>query len=253
MVVSGGKSFVPIVKDMGPDYKKEDSKGEPLDKVGVLVVWEAFEAKTMRQMKLVEEHSPECFDNHETLGRMVHDGEFRDGTHINKVTGKTPDTVSSIDITPYPPDLDAQPSLDPLPTFFPDQITECSKPPLTGNPSKEMKEEEGHTTGSKVQKRTPILIVTTTHPYTEEREMFEIELPGPDPDSTQVVYMACPKPPQLNVLLSDLQVNTSLSESDCRLEFQRRPGEVIALHSQEELESYLSLPNRPKLYVARKD
>ncbi len=97
------------------------------------------------------------------------------------------------------------------------------------------------------------LTVTGTNPYAKEKEVFEIDLPGPDPLSTQVVCVTCPKPPQLKVLLSELQVNASLSESECRLEFERQPGEASRLQSQNELESYLALPSRPRLYVARAD
>ena len=84
MVVSGGKGFIPLVDDMGPDYKKKDEMDQPLDKAGVLVVWEAFEAKTLRQVRLVEEGAPGFLDNHYNVRQMIQNGDFKDGTYINK-------------------------------------------------------------------------------------------------------------------------------------------------------------------------
>ena len=84
MVVSGGKGFIPLVDDMGPDYEKKDEMDQPLDKSGVVVVWEAFEAKTLCQVRLVEEGAPGFLDNHYNVRQMIHNGDFKDGTFINK-------------------------------------------------------------------------------------------------------------------------------------------------------------------------
>ena len=85
MVMSGGKGFVPLVDDMGPDYEnsKRDDKDQPLDEEGVLIVWEAYEGKTLRQVKLIEENAPNHLDNHNSVRMMIHNGDFKDGTHIN--------------------------------------------------------------------------------------------------------------------------------------------------------------------------
>ena len=84
MVMSGGKGFVPLVDYMGPDYEKRDDKDQPLDKAGVLIVWEAYEGKTLRQVKLIEENAPNHLDNHNSVRMMIHNGDFKDGTHINE-------------------------------------------------------------------------------------------------------------------------------------------------------------------------
>ena len=49
---------------------------------GTVIMWEAYEAKTMKQVKLLEDTSPRHLDNHHTVRRMIHQGEFRDGTNI---------------------------------------------------------------------------------------------------------------------------------------------------------------------------
>jgi serine/threonine protein kinase/GTPase SAR1 family protein len=296
MVVSGGKGFQPLVANMGPDYEKLDDNEQAVDKAGVLVIFEAFEAKTLRQVKLVEESSPEFLDTHNSVRMMIHNGEFKDGTHISKVTqNEGPEKGAALqDSTPYTPDLDAQPNLDYLSTSMPDYTMGGSNPSaptgVTGSNASlmvtgttpsyhtmdslrahsknfftdtqkstsldkvEEVDEEKKSTGSQLS-RDRTLTITATTPFAHQREMFEIFLPippGPDgPESAQVVCVACPKPPQLKVLLSELQVNASLTEAECRLEYERSPGDVARVNSQKQLEAYMSLPNRPKLFISR--
>ena len=83
MVVSGGKNFIPPVKYMGMDYERVDNMGQPLDEAGVLVIWEAYEAKTIKQIKLVEENALEFLENHYSVRQMILNGEFKDGTYIS--------------------------------------------------------------------------------------------------------------------------------------------------------------------------
>ena len=350
MVVSGGEGFIPLVDNMGPDYEK-DEMDQPLDKEGVLVVWEAFEAKTLGQVRLVEEGAPGFFDTHYKVRQMIHNGDFKDGTHINKpVHGADGgDRVFHQDITPYTPDLDTQLNVDwilstPLPnqaadggdrvfhqhmdaqinmdwnlsTFLPYQTaagpniftmsrtgpdswdrmfhqdvdaqfnvdgnlsTSLPKQAAAGHDtftmggvgptyietdsirantknffetgtqklSMEVNElsKENLVTGHQLNRSCTHTVIATT-PFVSEKEMFEIILPGQE--TMQVVCVACPRPPRLKVLLSELQVNASLSEADCRLEYERRPGEIVKVNSQKQLEAYLALPNRPNLFVAR--
>ena len=279
MVMSGGKGFVPLVDNMGPDSEKED---ESLEKAGTLIMWEAYEARTMRQVKLIEDNAPSYLDNHNSIRMMIHSGDFKDGTFINKAPQSGEETESTYgEIPPYTPDTDAQPDLS---SSFSREVD--SRVPLggrkeggsgeletfiMGGPSpttldslradhtnsftlstscgsiQKLPVEEELSTGQHLSRRKT-LIITPSTPFTHEKEMFEIILPGPE--STQVVCVACPRPPQLKVLLSELQVNTSF-EGECRLEYERRPGDIVKLSSQKRLEVYLALPTRPKLFVAR--
>ena len=257
MVVSGGKKFISLVKDMGPDYEKEDEKGQPLDRAGVLVIWEAYEAKTMRQIKLVEENAPGFFDTHDSIRRMIHNGNFRDGTHISRVA-HTP----SQDTVPYSPDLEAQPNLNYFSTSSPDPNTQRSWtmggfPPHSTNShprtrsqtffdspvhhSVSERDEEQLTIGHRHSSQTPT--VTGITPVTHSKEIFEITLLK----SSQVVCILCSKPPALKDLLSELQVNASLSEAECCLEYTKSPGEVVKIQSQKHLNTYMALSTKPKL------
>ena len=280
MVVSGGKGFIPLVADMGPDYEKMDDKGQPLDKAGVLVIWEAFEAKTMRQVKLVEANSPGYLETHNSVRMMLHNGEFKDGTHINKVTqsgGEGAEKAAYQDSTPYTPDLNAQPNMEymstSLPKTSPDTYTMGGSNPITTSTftpndslrmhTKNFFTETHHNSGEKESPEIEdellagnMLTRDRTHTVTavtsaDDKVLFEVVLPSPE--SAQVVCVACPKPPQLKVLLSEVQVNASLSQAECRLEYEKRPGEVAKLTTQKQLEVYLQLPAavRPKLFVSR--
>ena len=265
MVVSGGKSFIPLINDMGPDYEKVDDRGEPLDKAGVLVVWEAFDSKTIRQIKLIEENSPGYLDTHDSVRRMIHNGEFKDGTYITKMVRNGENVHKRFqDTSPYTPDLEAQPNPDYISMSLPkvpqsldvssttpsynlrdsaaNLFTEGTKIPKGVNEI----DEEKQTTGHQLL-RDRALTVTATASVSHEKELFEIALL----DSSQIVRVSCPKPPALKVLLSELQVNASLSESDCRLEYQKNTGETVRIQAQKHLEAYLALPRKPQLFVAR--
>ena len=86
VVISGGKGFRSQVKGLGPDYNQLDNMGQPQGKKGILVFWEAFEAKRVQQMKLVEENAPGFFDTYDSIRQMIHRGNFEDGTGITKGT-----------------------------------------------------------------------------------------------------------------------------------------------------------------------
>ena len=259
MVVSGGKGFIPLVDDMGPDYEKKDEMDQPLDKSGVVVVWEAFEAKTLCQVRLVEEGAPGFLDNHYNVRQMIHNGDFKDGTFINK-----PVHGADSEDRVFHQDVDAQLNVDwNLSTSLPNQAAAGPDTFTMDRIINHMFHQDMDAQLNVVSTSLPTAgpdtlsmggfsrtqTVISTAPFVSEKEMFEIILPGQE--SMQVVCVACPRPPQLKVLLSELQVNASLSEADCWLEYERRPGEIVKVNSQKQLEAYLALPNRPKLFVAR--
>ena len=75
MIASGGKNvkhLVPLLKSRLDD---EESGSH-------IILWEAYEAKTMRQIKLIEETSSGYLDNHDTVHRMIKEGGFKDGTKL---------------------------------------------------------------------------------------------------------------------------------------------------------------------------
>ena len=208
----------------------------------------------------MEEGAPGFLDNHYNIRQMIHNGDFKDGTYINKpVHG-----ADSGDHVFHSPRRGCPAQCGSEPLHFPTQPGCCwtftMDRIINHMFHQDMDAQLNHNVVSTSLPtagpdtftmggcaRTQTVISTT--PFVSEKEMFEIIPPGQE--TMQVVCVACPRPPQLKVLLSELQVNALLSEADCRLEYEKRPGEIMKVNSQKQLEAYLALPNRPKLFVAR--
>ena len=82
IVASGGKDFIPLVEGLEETASEEGEKSPQDSQSGTVIMWEAYESKTMKQVRLIEQSSPSYLDNHNTVRRTIHQGEFRDGTHI---------------------------------------------------------------------------------------------------------------------------------------------------------------------------
>lgn len=75
-VVSGAKGFHaahPLLRDI------EQEHDERTDSAGVLIVWEAYDAKTMKQVKAVEDCLPGLYSDHSILSAAIASGNFEDG------------------------------------------------------------------------------------------------------------------------------------------------------------------------------
>ena len=75
MVASGGKNVKPLV----PLCKSQHNNDRGTSHV---VIWEAYDAKTMKQIKLIEERSPGHLDNFDTVCHLIKEGDFKDGTNL---------------------------------------------------------------------------------------------------------------------------------------------------------------------------
>ena len=89
-----------------------------------------------------------------------------------------------------------------------------------------------------------IVVTPRTRSVTSVADTFNIKLP----DTEQLILIRCPKPAKLKVLLSEVQV--TVAQDDCRLEFYK-DGKPCKLQTQEHLDEYLRMPNKPQLCVAR--
>ena len=271
MVLSGGKCFHPLADDMGSDSEKLDDKGQSLDRAGVLIVWEAYEAKTMRQMRLVEENSPGYLDTHGSVRQTIHNGEFRDGTGLSKIKhmGEQGGGDNVVDTTPYTQDLKAQPNLEYFNMSLPKDsmetltmggthpvgslrrnstnfISENQRLPTDSSEPKLSFLEQGTKPQSSIIETGRTFVITGITAASQSTEVFEVLLP----ESSQVVCVPCHKPPSLKMLLSGLQDNISLSDSECCIEYAKSSGEIVKLHSQRQLDVYMDLPKRPQLFLA---
>ena len=84
IVASGSKGFRPLVEGLSdqkmPIELEGDEASTNISQSGTVIMWEAYDAKTMRQVKLIENKSPHYLDNHNTIQQMIHEGQFQDGT-----------------------------------------------------------------------------------------------------------------------------------------------------------------------------
>ena len=79
IVASGGRKLKLI------DARETDKEEKRKCSLETLILWEAYEAKTVRQMNLIEENSPGYLESHTTMRNMIHDGKFKDGTNISGI------------------------------------------------------------------------------------------------------------------------------------------------------------------------
>ena len=218
MVVSGGKQFTPLVEDFD-----KGSKESP--EIGTLIVWEAYEARTMKQMKLIEQNAPNHLNNHTTVCQMIQEGQFRDGTRVM---------------------LDSDGRESP-PFQYP---LEYSLESNIHSPSENRTSMESSESTS--NKHLPLVVPEVnledlvvsrrSQGATIDEEEFKIKVS----DSEQRILVRCPKPAKLKVLLSEVQV--AVAQDHCKLGYYK--GEkAYVLQTQESLEDYLRLLDKPQLCI----
>ena len=49
---------------------------------GTLITWEAYDAKTVRQVRMIEEAAPGYLYDHTTVRKMIRERKFTDGTGV---------------------------------------------------------------------------------------------------------------------------------------------------------------------------
>ena len=218
MVVSGGKQFRPLVKGLNEsDISSSNSEN------GTLVIWEAYEAKTMKQMTLIEQNSPDYLNNHNTVRQMIQQCGFKDGTHIMHNL--------STDIADRKTSLPGQSFEDSV------NVQDLSESPI-GSFTESLISSNFFTDLPSLQAR-----VRTS---CEEEEIFNIKLP----DSEQSILFRCSKPVRLKVLNSEVEV--TLARDECPLMYYK-DGKIYKLQDQEDLDAYLRLPKKPQLCVKNAD
>ena len=261
IVASGGKGFRPLVEGFDQSTMEGNEASITNGQSGTVIMWEVYEAKTMRQVKLLEENSPGFLDSHNTVCQMIHQGQFRDGTHLRSTpSGESTEAVTLYDNIAYTPDRDAQPlelslsltessmnsaRTDSLRNRNTNVFTEGSITTVDTNRSTDYEEggeEEVKTPSPTI---TPELhnVIQSARPRatTIVVEFFNVKLP----DSEQTIVVRCDKPVKHNVLLSEIQV--TVATENFRLEYYQE-GRLYKLQTQEELEEYLRHPPpRPQL------
>ena len=78
MVASGGKNVKPQLPLCKSELKDDGVSSQ-------IIIWEAYDAKTMRQITLIEERSPGHLDNYDTVRHLIKEGDFKDGTNLGSI------------------------------------------------------------------------------------------------------------------------------------------------------------------------
>ena len=275
VVASGGKDFIPLVEDL--IKKSEEGESSPTDsQSGTIIMWEAYEAKTMRQVKLIEENAPGYLDTHNTVRRMIHQGEFRDGTHIKSSPSADSGDASAVyDNIAYTPDKDALPfnlseSFRTMggnnPAFRTDSFRNRNSNFFETHWSTHGSIRSSVSTTDENEISQSLILpdiipaitgISSTQPEISGlpsrtcaptciicMESISVRLP----ESEQVMLIRCEKPVKLKALLSEVEV--TVAQENCRLEFTK-DGRLYKLQTQEQLEEYLKIPQRPQLCVVR--
>ena len=287
IVASGGKGFRPLVEGLDQEMMRGDKTSTSTSESGTVIMWEAYEAKTMRQVKLLEENSPHYLDNHNTVCQTIHLGQFQDGTYIKSApSGDSADDSTSYDNIAYTPNKEAQP-LE-LSQSFRDSLTKHNPSLRKVHEDSSQKGKTNISTTSSgygtaslrygtassgygtVSSGYGTLPGTFTQEFQDEEDENEKDLsptipeevqihpsatttvkeliPVMLPDSEQVILVRCPKPVELKALLGEVQL--TVGQDECRLEFYR-DGIVFKICTQEGLDKYLGMQNKPQLFVVQ--
>ena len=197
---------------------------------------------------------------------MIHQGEFRDGTHISKSRKEggelTASAVVSTEVLEQPGMFDAsisqsvetmngRPLYDSIrdrhSNFF---LHHVSMSPVPSDIPETLKEEEDEdqADGEDEEKPTIEVVKPRARTATILQEVFDVKLLTED----NIVRVTCPKPAQLKVLLSELQVNTGLQEECCKVEYYNNDsGEIVQIQTQKQLEYYLQMGKKTQLCLSR--
>ena len=85
IIASGGRNPKPfeVVGPVNPStIEGSRERRECVHTTGTLIMWEAYEAKTVRHVKMIEENAPGYLNNHANVRKTISKGKFTDGTGI---------------------------------------------------------------------------------------------------------------------------------------------------------------------------
>ena len=231
MVASGGKQFRPLVEGLDKSGNNPSSTSEN----GTLIIWEAYKAQTMKQMKLIEQNSPNHLNNHNTVRQMIREGGFRDGTCIMLDSMKIYKSTGT-ETSPFEQSVKDNYLNTPI-------IPKVGLVESSVLSSKEDIKDE--TSSPTVPEFKPIPHgCAQSQSAVGEEEIFNIKLP----DSEQTILVRCTKPVMLQSLNDEVQV--SVAQEDCYLVYYREE-KVYELQTQETLDEYLRMPDKSQLCIVK--
>jgi hypothetical protein len=94
-------------------------------------------------------------------------------------------------------------------------------------------------------------LISRTPTSTIDCDVFDVNISTLSGEEDTSVRVTCPKPTQLKVLLSELETNGDIPQSKCKIKYHDNlTNERIKVNTQKDLEAYLTLQNRPQLFLS---
>jgi hypothetical protein len=221
MVASGGNQFRPLVEGLDKGSSEPSNSSES----GTLIIWEAYEARTIKQITLIEQNAPNHLNDYSTVCQVIQEGGFRDGTHM---------------ISPKSEEVN-------MPTVSEQPFGESH----LNTPSPILPSSEDYNMHDK--NLSPVVLEGELLPQQSpsvtdielKEETFNISLL----DSKQMILVQCTKPVILESLYSKIRA-TAVQDNNCYLVYYR-DEEAYELQTQENLDEYLKLPDKPHLCIVK--
>ena len=203
MVVSGGKGFSsPMIPGL-PDYDKMDEKGDPVDKAGTLIIWEAFPSKMCRQISMIQSQSSTILDSHNNVEDVTDRGGFKCLPNITSIAPGPLDQAQSNPSSVITNSTHTVHKSQSIAKVVDDSVCELS-----------------HSTAT---------------------EMLELKVCS-TAGSNAVVHLRCPKPVQLQTVITEVAKAAGLSTDKCCIEYQTSTSvDYVPISSQSDLDLYLQL------------
>ena len=215
MVASGGKQFRPLVEGLDKGSVEPSNSSESV----TLIIWEAYKAKTIKQITLIERNASNHLNDYSTVCQIIKEGGFRDGTHLISPSNSEEINVPTVSEVSF-------------------KESDLKNP----SPILPSSDHEDYDTDDKEDKQIP----TQSPSVTDELngETFNINLL----DSKQTILIQCSKPVMLESLYDKIRM--TVAQDDFYLVYYR-DEEAYELQTQENLDEYLKLPDKPQLCIVK--
>ena len=97
IVMSGAKVLrSPMIPGLF-DHDDVNENGIPVDKAGILVIWEAYPSKMCMQITMMQSQSSIYLDSHQTVREMVEKGGFKDDSCLLEGEAQNRKTVDNVE------------------------------------------------------------------------------------------------------------------------------------------------------------
>ena len=234
MMLCGGKMYRPddSFKEL-TDYEREDEKGEPVDTAGVAVLWEVLPARYTRQVHYMRDGT--SWLNYSTLEKTMTDTGFMDSIKHCHTTPVNSPTIATMESNLY---VETNGVFDYQPNCLERQESTQGHIELLNS-------ESGHANGLSGLLTDPSVKMADAH--TNDKSSSEDIVV--DWGGGQQLQLSCDHPITLKSVISKIAMEARVT-GDLLLKYHFDDGnELVTINTNEQMEHYLQLPERPNLRI----